>query len=57
VRKLDTQARHERWRKAYSELKKEQRRQMSDVWYSQQIAKTQIADGRSADTIRKHMKR
>ena len=57
ARKLDTQARHERWRKAYRELKKKQRLKMSDVWYSRQIAKGEIADGRSADTIRKHMKK
>ena len=57
ARKLDTQARHEGWRKAYIELKKKQRPKMSDVWYSQQIAKGEIADGHSADTIRKHMKK
>jgi hypothetical protein len=57
ARKLDTQARHEGWRKAYRDLKKKQRRKMSDVWYSQQIAKGESADGRRADTIRKHMKK
>jgi hypothetical protein len=56
ARKLDTQARHERWREAYRDLKKHGRK-MSDVWYSQQIAKREIAEGRSADTIRKHMKK
>jgi hypothetical protein len=56
ARKLDTQARYEGWRKAYRDLKKKQPRKMSDVWYSQQIAKREIADGRSADTIRKNMK-
>jgi hypothetical protein len=29
---------------------------MSDVWYSQQIAKLDVADDRNADTIKKHMK-
>lgn len=56
VRKLDTQAIYASWRKAYRNLKK-QRQNMSDVWYSQQIAKTEIANGRSADTIRKKMKK
>ena len=30
---------------------------MSDVWYSQQIAKGEFGGGRSAETIRKHMKK
>jgi hypothetical protein len=47
---------YERWRKAYRDLKKKHGRKMSDVWYSRQLAKRDIADGRSADTIRKHMK-
>ena len=54
--KLDTQARYEDWRKAYRKLKK-QRPNMSDVWYSRQIAKLEIATGRDAETIRKHMKK
>jgi hypothetical protein len=56
ARKLDTQALHESWRKEYRALK-QRRPEMSDVWYSQQIAKMDIAKGRSAETIRKHMKR
>ena len=56
TRKLDTQARYESWRKAYRDLKKK-RRNMTDVWYSQRIAKMNIANGRSAETIRKHMKK
>ena len=55
ARKLDTQAMYGSWRKAYRDLRKK-RRNMSDVWYSLQIAKTDIARGRSAETIRKHMK-
>ncbi len=55
ARKLKTQAMYESWRKAFRALKK-RRPGMSDVWYSQQIAKLDIAEGRSAETIRKHMK-
>lgn len=55
VRKLETAAMHEQWRKAYRALKKK-RPDMSDVWYSQQISKMDIAHGRRADTIRKNMK-
>jgi len=54
ARKLDTQALHERWRKEYRAFKK-RRPEMSDVWCSQQIAKMDIAQGRNAETIRKHM--
>ena len=49
ARKLETQALHESWRKEYRALK-QRRPGMSDVWYSQQIAKTEIAQGRSAET-------
>jgi len=55
ARKLDTKAMYESWQKEYRKLKKS-RPKMSDVWYSQQIAKLDVADDRSADTIRKHMK-
>jgi hypothetical protein len=56
ARKLDTQAMYEGWRKAYRNLKKT-RKNMSDVWYSQQIAKMDIAHDRNAETIRKQMKK
>jgi hypothetical protein len=56
ARKLATQAKYKRWRKAYRDLKK-RHPNMSDVWYSQQIAKQDIAAGREAETIRKHMKK
>lgn len=56
ARKLKTQALHERWRREYHALKKS-RPGMSDVWYAQQIAKMNIAESRSAETIRKHMAR
>ncbi len=55
ARKLDTQAMYENWQKEYRTLKKK-RRGMSEVWYSQQIARMEIANGRSAETIRKNMK-
>jgi hypothetical protein len=56
ARKLDTQASHERWRKEYRALK-QRRPGMSDVWYSREIAKMEIAQGSRAETIRKHLKR
>jgi len=56
ARKLETKELHESWRKAYKEMKR-RRPEMSDVWCSQQIAKQPISAGRSAETIRKHMKR
>ena len=52
--KLDTQARYTSWQMAYRALRKK-RPNESDVWYSQQIAKTPIAQGRDASTIKKHM--
>ena len=55
VRKLDTQAMYESWQKEYRRMKK-RRPNMSDVWYSQQIAKMAIAKGRNAGTIKKNMK-
>jgi hypothetical protein len=56
ARKLDTCAMYDAWRKAYRDLKR-RRRNMSDVWYAQQIAKLELGPRRSAETIRKHMKR
>jgi hypothetical protein len=55
TRKLNTQAIYEVWRRAYRDLRKS-RPNMSDVWYSLQIAKRDIGNGRHADTIRKHMR-
>jgi hypothetical protein len=54
ARKIDTQTRYASWQKAYKALRKK-RPNESDVWYSQQIAKTPIAQGRDASTIKKHM--
>ena len=56
ARKLDTRGVYESWKKAYRDLKK-QRSNRSDVWYAQQIAKMDVAAGRNAETIRKHMKK
>jgi hypothetical protein len=53
-RKIDTQAMYATWQKAYRALCKKSPGK-SDVWYSQQIAKTSSAQGRSASTIKKHM--
>ena len=54
ARKLNIQARYASWQKAYKALRKK-RPNESDVWYSQQIAKTDIAQGRDASTIKKNM--
>lgn len=56
ARKLDTQAMYESWRKEYRALRR-RRSGMSDVWYSRQIAKMDIARGRDSETIRKQMKK
>ena len=56
ARKLDTKAMYESWQKEYRKLRRE-KHGMSDVWYSLKIAKMEIAKGRDADTIRKHMKK
>jgi hypothetical protein len=56
ARKLNTQAMHKRWQKAYQALKRKDR-EKSDVWCSLQIAKTDNPQSRSAETIRKHMKK
>jgi len=54
ARKLETQAKYKTWQTAYRRLKT-RRPDESDVWYSRQIAKQDIAMGSSPDTIRKHM--
>jgi hypothetical protein len=56
ARKLETQAKYERWKKAYREWQKK-RPGMPDTWYSQQIAKKEVGKGCDSETIRKHMKR
>ncbi len=54
VGKHKTQAMYESWRKAYRALKRKHPGK-SDVWYSQQIAKTHNPLGRDANTIKKHL--
>lgn len=56
VRKLETDAIHEQWRKEYRALIK-RRPNMSDVWYARQIAKMECAHGKHPETIRKQMKK
>jgi len=46
---------YKEWQKAYRAVAKE-RPDMSDVWYSRQIAKLSIAKNRAAETIRKYMR-
>jgi hypothetical protein len=55
ARKLDTQAMYAAWQKEYRALKK-RRPAMSDVWYSEQIAKSAVGRERNASTIKKNMK-
>jgi hypothetical protein len=56
ARKLDTETKYASWQKAYRRLMKS-RPGKSDVWYSQQIAKMDIAKGSNPETIRKNMKK
>lgn len=55
ARKIDTLAIYATWQKEYRALKK-RRPNMSDVWYSEQIAKSAAGQGRNASTIKKNMK-
>lgn len=56
VRKHGTQARHRKWQSEYRKLKKS-KPNMSDTWYATQIWKGPHSHGRSAETIRKNMKK
>lgn len=56
ARKLDTQAMYENWQKEYRKLKRKNPKK-SDQWCSLQIAKLEVARGRDAETIRRHMKK
>lgn len=54
ARNIDTQAMYGAWQKEYKALRKKHP-DKSDVWLSQQIAKTAIAQVRNASTIKKNM--
>ena len=54
-RKIATQSMYVSWQKEYRSLRKKNTNK-SDVWFSLQIARLPIANGRSAGTIKKHMK-
>lgn len=56
ARKLETQAMYASWQKKYRELKRKSP-DRPDSWHAGQIAKSDIANGRDAETIRKHMKK
>ncbi|QPJ64812.1 MAG: hypothetical protein G3M78_05180 [Candidatus Nitrohelix vancouverensis] len=56
VNKLETQARHKSWQKAYRELKRKNPKK-SDNWCALQISNMDIAQGRDSETIRKNMKK
>lgn len=53
-RKLTTAQRNKKWQSTYLKLKKENPGK-SDTWISKRIAKMNIADGKSAETIRRNM--
>ena len=55
ARKLGTQAMYASWQKVYRALRKKHPGK-SDVWYSQQIARTDKVNVRDPSTIKKHMK-
>ena len=56
LRKQDTAALHARWQQAYKDLKA-QHPDKSDAWIANKIERMPIAEGRSAETIRRNMKR
>ncbi len=56
ARKLNTRKKYKDWQKAYRVLRRE-KPGMTDVWYSRQIAKSDLGCGHRPDTIRKNMKK
>ena len=55
VGKSKTQLQYEAWQKNYKEIKSKNPTQ-SDVWIAQKIEKSDVANGRDWQTIKKHMK-
>lgn len=55
ARKMATQAMYQNWRDQYRSLM-QKHPEKTDTWYSAQIAKLPMAQGKSADTVRKNMK-
>ncbi len=56
ARKLATQAMYQDWHDEYLKLKRKHPRK-TDRWYSMQIAKLSLAQGKDSETIRKNMKK
>lgn len=54
--KLKTQEMHQDWKDEYIKLKKN-KPNMSDVWYSKQIAKMDISQDKKSETIRNYQKK
>ena len=54
ARRLNIEAMQTKWQKKYRSLRST-RPNRSNVWYSQRIAEMDLAEGRKAETIRKHM--
>lgn len=55
TQKRKTKERHASWKKAYRTLKR-QHPKMSDTWCARKIEKMEVAENRTAETIRKNMK-
>jgi hypothetical protein len=55
LRKQETNEKYKAWNKAYRELSKKHPGK-TDTWISKQIQKTDIGDGKTAETIRRKMK-
>ena len=55
ARKQNIQDMYQSWQQKYQKLKRKHR-DKNDTWYAEQIAKLDIAKGRSAETIRKNIK-